>query len=221
VRRVPSERKRPGSGELPASGSGRPRTRPGGGAMTLLRRATREVYRVYDEEEFFVADAREEHFQAGAPDTGVRWLQRVTGATVLLAVTAAVGGVVAVAGTRPARGGRRAGASLLAATGAVVSARARVWRAPVRSGASRRQSSPGRRARDVPRAGALATAAAGPRAEARPRVASGSRLASASPRPHPAQAEAAVMPASVAQPVAVSASAGVQAPGHPEFGFER
>lgn len=184
--------------------------------MTLLRRAPREVYRVYDEEEFFAADAREEHVQAAAPGTGVRWPQRVAGATVLLAVTAAVGGVVAIAGTRPARGGgRRAGASLLAATGSLVSARARVWRAPAGSGGPRRQGSPSRRARDVPPSWARARVAIGARAEARP------RLASASPRLRPVQVEAAVASARVAQPAAVSASAGVRVPGPAEFGFER
>lgn len=184
--------------------------------MTLLRRAPREVYRVYDEQDFFAADAREEHFQAEVQDTGVRWLQRAAGATVLLAVTTAVGGVVAVAGTRPVRGaGRRTGASLLAATGSRVAVRARVWRAPAGSGGPRRQSSPVRRARGVRPAGARATGATGPRTKARP------RLASASPRLRPVQGEAAETPASVARPVAVSASAGVHAPGPPEFGFER
>jgi hypothetical protein len=84
--------------------------------MTLLRRAHREVYRVYSEEEFFACvdhDGRSE--RAGA--AGERRMHRVAGATVLLAATGAMGGLIAVTSLSTATGARRrAGASLLAAT---------------------------------------------------------------------------------------------------------
>lgn len=46
ARRGPPARKRPGSGDLPVPGSGRPRSPRCGGAMKLPARPVREVYRV-------------------------------------------------------------------------------------------------------------------------------------------------------------------------------
>ena len=52
ARRRPSARRRSGHGDLPSPGTGRPRARTMGRLMMLLSRAPREVYRVFDEEDF-------------------------------------------------------------------------------------------------------------------------------------------------------------------------
>ncbi len=73
----------------------------------LLRRAPREVYRVYGEEEFFAtaADERSEPTDGA----GEQRLQRVAGATVLLAAAGAVGGLIAITSLSTAAGARPAG----------------------------------------------------------------------------------------------------------------
>jgi hypothetical protein len=101
--------------------------------MTLLRRAPREVYRVYSEEEFFAWADRDEH-SGSAGAGGERRMQRLAGVTMLLAATGAMGGLIAITGmARTAGARRRASAGLLSATRSLISAqstRARVWREP-------------------------------------------------------------------------------------------
>jgi len=95
ARRCPSVRKRPGLGELPAPGFGRPRARLGGGAVTSLRRAPREVYRLYDEEAFFAGADQEERRKSATTPPGGRRLRRIAGTTTLLAAMGATGGLIA------------------------------------------------------------------------------------------------------------------------------
>jgi len=60
ARRCPSARKRPEVGAFPTPAPGRPRATSGHGAVGLLTRAPREVYRVLGEEEYLTcADLRE------------------------------------------------------------------------------------------------------------------------------------------------------------------
>jgi hypothetical protein len=98
--------------------------------MSLLRRAPREVYRVYREEEFFTAVTRIEQPEAELGGSGERWLRTVIGATLLLATAGALGSVIASASLHSSSGARRAGrASLVASTGSLVArARAHVHR---------------------------------------------------------------------------------------------
>ncbi len=198
--------------------------------MTLLRRAPREVYRVYGEEEFFALAAPDERFEPSG-GTVERGRHRVAGATLLLAATGAVGGLIALNSLSVVTGARRrAGAGLLTATRSLASSRApraEVWseapsargsrrarlreqggaqragRLSVVSGMStRRPVRTGQPVRAVPRAGASERAAAG-----------GGRTRS------PQTAVAAP-----AQPVQVTASAAAAPPqrsGQSEFGFER
>lgn len=190
--------------------------------MTLLRRAPREVYRVYDEQEFFAEDARGEHVLGAGRQAGSLRLHRVAGATIVLAVTGAVGGVIAIAGT-PSSGGRsahRVSTRLLAATGSLLAARGRVWHAPAGARGPRRGSSQAALARDVKHTRALASAANGAREQVR------SLASTAAPKLARAPVDREAL-ASVARNVA-SASAGVaSAPADPrqprqsEFGFER
>src|SRR5580692_272813 len=79
--------------------------------MTLLRRAPREVYRVYSEAEFFDGPADTELFTpTHASGAGERRLRRLAGAAMLAGAVGTMGGAVVLAGSRPARGsGRRAG----------------------------------------------------------------------------------------------------------------
>jgi hypothetical protein len=119
--------------------------------MTLLRRAPREVYRVCGEQEFlaseeelFTCAVRDERFELATSGIGGRRLHRVAGATMLLAVIGAVGGLIAIASLTSVAGDRRrVGAGLLAASASLVSSRAargRVWPEPAGSDASRHQS---------------------------------------------------------------------------------
>jgi hypothetical protein len=189
--------------------------------MTLLQRAPREVYRLYDEQEFFAQGAGEEPFLTGAPEARTRWLHRVAGATVLLAVTGAVGGVIAVAGPPSATGGgRRARSSLRAATGSLLAARARVWHAPTGARGLRLRSSQAALAREGKHARALAVAVNGAREQAR------SLASAAAPRLPSAPVDGEAL-ASVARNVAsapagmASPSAALRQPQPSEFGFER
>jgi hypothetical protein len=79
--------------------------------MTLLRRAPREVYRVYSEAEFFDGPAGTELFApTRGSRAGERRLRRLAGAAMLAGAVGAIGGAVVLAGSRPARGSaRRAG----------------------------------------------------------------------------------------------------------------
>jgi len=178
--------------------------------MTLLGRAPREVYRVYSEEEFFAIADRDVRFDA-TDDAAERRLHRVAGATVLLAVTGAVGGLIAITSLSAATGARRrVGASLLASTRSFISSpavRSKVLRDAARVERVRRpdvhQHRVARhagRGRVVPRTLAVGTPA---------------QLA------RPTASAAAAMPA---QPPGTTASTAVAAPrvsGQSEFGFER
>jgi hypothetical protein len=125
ARRCPSARKRPGAGYLPTLAPGRPRAPAGDRTMTLLRRAPREVYRVYSEEEFFDGVAHEQLFEPIlSAERGERRLRRLAGAAMLAGAVGTVGGAIAVDSSRPARGpGRRIGADSHAATRAYVATR--------------------------------------------------------------------------------------------------
>lgn len=103
--------------------------------MTLLRRAPREVYRVYDEEQFLACAGHDEPFEAVSA-SGERRLQRVAGATMLVAVTGAVGGLVAITSLSSTAGGARRSSGLLAAAGAALGARtvrAQMWQTPAKA----------------------------------------------------------------------------------------
>jgi hypothetical protein len=167
--------------------------------MTLLRRAPREVYRVYGEREFLADMCHDERPEAARSEIGPRRLQRVVGTTMLLAATGAVGGLIAITSLSSVAGDRRRGrADLLAATSSLVSsyaARARVWREGPGSDGPHRQSVSGR-----------------PADRAR-------KVRSAAARP-PTAAVAVRQPAPPIQPAA-SESTEAAASGQSEFGFER
>jgi hypothetical protein len=80
-----------------------------------LGRAPREVYRVYNEREFFADGAHEERLEVERAVAGGRRLQRLAGVTVLLAAVGAAGGLIVVASLPSRAGGRRRGGSRLAA----------------------------------------------------------------------------------------------------------
>jgi hypothetical protein len=110
--------------------------------MTLLRRAPREVYRVYAEDEFFASQVADETF--AVPSRGAdRRLLRLAGGAMLLAAVGAVGGLVAITSLSSApRVGRRRGSGLLAAAGLRGSsplAGARVWQQPTSAPGSPRR----------------------------------------------------------------------------------
>jgi hypothetical protein len=98
--------------------------------MTLLRRAPREVYRVYGEEEFFADTAAPvEDFDAAHSASADAHRQRLAGATVLLAVVGAVGAAIAITTMSSMTAvRRRGGMRLSAASGRPTSAGERIGR---------------------------------------------------------------------------------------------
>jgi hypothetical protein len=207
--------------------------------MTLLRRAPREVYRVYGEEEFLEgadhAEALQTLARAGqggravlppaVSGAGERRLRRVVGATLLVGAVGVVGALTAVSGLLSGRGtGRRFGGSLRASVGASVGPRvglhgsrashvslARIWQARA---AQRRRS-------ELRPASQPARTKHGAAGERRRGPAGGARRSSleiavlAAQRPQAARV-------SVARLTAMAgAAASSQGPVRPEFGFER
>jgi hypothetical protein len=107
--------------------------------MTVLRRAPREVYRVFGEDEFLARVADHRDIEPAAPASAQRLLHRVAGTTMLLAAAGMVGGLVALTSLSSGTGTgtrRRIVAGLLAANGSrsahprpsVRLAPAEVWR---------------------------------------------------------------------------------------------
>ena len=121
MRRFRPARKRSGASELPALASDRTRARTAGVAMvTMLRRAPREVYRVYGEEEFFADAPYDERADASHLGAGERRLKRLATVTLLLAAVGALGGLVVLAGVSSVTRGRRRGARTAAAAARLV-----------------------------------------------------------------------------------------------------
>lgn len=194
--------------------------------MTLIRRAPREVYRVYAEHEFLADALCDEPLRTRGEAAGRRRLHGVAGATVLIATAGALGGVLALESLQSVPGSRRRERQ----RSAVATASTVATRAPHPS--VRR----GQRGRGRPARGSQ-----GPRAARRPpdRVPSAGRRwpareVASIPEPTPVRESAAdpgsppappgVRVAAASSPVAVSAAAGAGATreaGQSEFGFER
>jgi hypothetical protein len=198
--------------------------------MTLLRRAPREVYRVYDEEEFLARTDCEASFEAVAASSERR-LQRVVGATTLVAITGVVGGLVVFTSLPAVVGGSRRSRGRLAAASALASVRterAQMWRAPADTA---RRPIPVAANRFLPRQ--LATRAQparrGQRMEATPPPtglpAVVSPQARPAPRPQapgrPAAGQSAAGQSAAGQSAAGQPAGGQPVAGQPEFGFER
>lgn len=190
--------------------------------MTLLRRAPREVYRVYGEDEFWARSERElcagadqvAPTDVAAPAAARRTLRRVIVSTVLLATAGAVGGSLAMIGSGPTRHSRQravAGPSperggLLAASRSFTASRSEAPRAGGARIWSERASLPA----PVPARPAHAVAASDPGAPI--------EVAAVDVRAHAIPAEA---PSRAADTPSESASAQTSSPGQSEFGFER
>jgi hypothetical protein len=108
--------------------------------MRFLRRAPREVYRVYSEDEFLADPLCDTRAQPIRPVAGGRRLSRIAGATVLVAAAGAVGGLIAgtsapsLAGSR--RRERQRTHSAVASIGSTGASRPRVWRTRAEAGPS-------------------------------------------------------------------------------------
>jgi hypothetical protein len=197
--------------------------------MTLLRRAPREVYRVYGEEEFFTCATNGEHMELATPATGVRRLYRIAGATMVLAAMGAVGALVAIASRSAAGDGRRVGAGLLAATGSLASSRGArthvLWRGSADADGPRHRGAPARpadRARQVELARQIDRARSVRRASARPRAnVAVVGHASAPIEPALQASVAGVTTQASAESRQPEQPAPAQHAGQSEFGFER
>jgi hypothetical protein len=190
--------------------------------MTLLQRTPREVYRVFDEDQFLAPCAGQLGESPAMPLTAAGRLRRIAGTTVLVAAAGAVGGLLAVAGLFSVSGARRRTGVRLSAsnvpssssqtetvrrrhlTGPEVSHDARV------RGQSKRVAS-SRRSRLAVRSVGERSALGGPR---------GGRARAlafvAAPRRTPVEA----LPSARATPAAVGGPQ-LRDSGGPEFGFER
>jgi hypothetical protein len=177
--------------------------------MMLLRRAHREVYRVYGEEDFLAGADQEERFTAAASGAGERRLRRAAGAAMLVGAVSAVGGLIVLNSLPPVKGtGRRFGSGLRGDTEVLVFAgvsRARVERGQADAGRPVRVRTTGR-ARQMARA----------RGAKRPGE---RRRAAAAPAQH-VGVQIDATPASVTR-LTASASAEPERSERAEFGFER
>jgi hypothetical protein len=184
--------------------------------MTVLRRAPREVYRVYTEEDFLARVAEQQDIEPAASASAEGLFQRIAGTTMLLAAAGLVGGLVALASLSSGNGTRRR-----SATGLLV------------AGGSHRAPSQ-RSARIAPAEVLPEAAGAGGSRKQGAEVAE--RVPIRRPEPRLVSPEEALPVADVAQPrsapieavTSTSASAGAtavasqpQRSGQPEFGFER
>jgi hypothetical protein len=89
----------------------------------LMRRAPREVYRVYDAEEF-LADVGVDAPVDEAPQfAGDRRLHQIVGAMMLVAVLGALGALLAIIGLSSIGSGRRVRSSSLATAGSTTASR--------------------------------------------------------------------------------------------------
>jgi hypothetical protein len=195
--------------------------------MTLLRRAPREVYRVYDEEEFLAGEEWIECPQSACPDTeerdgGGARARHLAVAAMLCSAVGAVGGVIVISSLPPANGSRRTITSLRAAVVAAVPARAsrtRIWQARTVANAPGRESRQG-----SPRAAAGSWPS---QVQTRREIPGSPRQADVaievdvppSADARPVTASSATEP-STAEPAAAASSAG-RSEAHAEFGFEQ
>jgi hypothetical protein len=195
--------------------------------MTWLRRAPREVYRVYGEEEFFAETTPHTEPANPTPDGNAEHqLQRLVGATALLVTVGVVGGMIAIASISSSAGRRRSGTRVSAAGGSPLPAGERVARMDASAGMP---VAPGRRVdRDssAPPAGERKRPA-GPRRSApaasphrlRPRVVV-AQIVSAPDSAPVVQVASAGAPVSVTDSMTGTSVASRQ-PVQAEFGFER
>jgi hypothetical protein len=194
--------------------------------MTLLRRAPREVYRVYAEEEFLADTRCDEPLHTVGAAAGGRRLHRIAGATALVAAAGAVGGLIALTGLQSLAGGRRRErqrpAAVTALTASTRATRPSVWREPGGRGRPGRglvghHAQPGA-APERPSGGRARAREVAPVSDGAP--APESTLApDGAPAPQSAPVQAAA-PSGAARAVAAAAAAPRQS-GAAEFGFER
>jgi hypothetical protein len=123
--------------------------------MTVLRRAPREVYRVYSEDEFLTRSAEDQDLEFAAGASAARRPHWVVGTTMLLAAAGVVWGLIALTGFSSVTGTRRRiGTGLLDTGGAhgalsrpaVRVVRAHVSRKSARAVVSRDRGAMGREA---------------------------------------------------------------------------
>ena len=187
--------------------------------MTLLRRAPREVYRVYTEDEFLADASCEELFPTSGRAAGSRRLSRLAGTTLLLAAAGAVGGLVVLTSAQSLSGGRRRERPRPAMTSGLLAAvRAQHLSAQRRRGAAG-VGGPGRGSVSPHIARRQSRASVVRVRKHRHDVAAPSELARVRTSPPVPQSPVVEAVASVgAQPTVAAA---VDKPGQAEFGFER
>ncbi len=194
--------------------------------MTLLRRAPREVYRVYSEEEFLADPLCDKRMRELDAARGGRRLNRIAGMTVLVAATGAVGGLVAwtsapsIAGSR--RRERERSHPAVASVGQIRSSAPRVWR--VREGVARRSQAHTRVRTAKRRGGTPFSRARARRRDITPSPISTLRSVSASDQgsaPSPQTGRAMAVALANTPPPATAVAVRPTPPGQSEFGFER
>jgi hypothetical protein len=193
--------------------------------MKLLRRAPREVYRVYSEDEFFAdTTPHAEHVEAPSPGSTERQLQRLAGATVLLVTVGVVGGMIVLTSVSTPASRRRGDARSSATSGSPPPAGDRMARMDASSGIPAVPERPVDRDGTAPhiggrkqQAGSRRRALTAPPRRVRPRVA-GTQTVSA--RAQAVLSANAGAPVSLAEPATETSAVSPQ-PVQVEFGFER
>ena len=197
--------------------------------MRSLRRGRREVYRVYEEEEYLAGADDEMGFGARASVASEGRARRVAGAAMLFGAVGAVGGLIVVSALSPSRGSRsRVGGALRVASGSAAAggslasghvSRSQIW------GALAVRYRPGREARRATRA-AVVDRRVGPGERPHELALAPRRVLAPVPAvtvgavPTDAAPIDAVSRGSVV-PATARASAVPASVGHTEFGFER
>jgi hypothetical protein len=191
--------------------------------MTVLQRRPREVYRVFDEDDFFLRGAGESRATPAMPLAAESRARRYVVAAALMAATGALGGLLAVAnvlsvpGSRRRAGGRRFAATTPVGAWASSSTRAETVAVAPQPTLSRPSSHAGARERSRR-----------VRPSHRPRLHARSALARRVVGPGRAPALTTVAPAAAATSVPAAAYGSLAPAGSeqprpdgPEFGFER
>jgi hypothetical protein len=198
--------------------------------MTVLRRAPREVYRVYGEDDFLARVAEHQDIEPAAPASTERLLHGIAGTTMLLAAAGMVGGLVALTSLSSGAGSRRRIATrLLVADGsrgapsrrATRVAPAKVWREAASADGSGKHGARQRRTSRtlVPQRAALAVRLPLDRPE--PRVITPDRTVPVADEAQPRSAPIEAVTSTTASPGATTVVSQPQRSGQSEFGFER
>jgi hypothetical protein len=198
--------------------------------MTMLRRAHREVYRVYGEDDFLARVADHQDVEPAAPARAERLLHRVAGTAMLLAAAGMVGGLVALTSLSSGAATRRRLATGLLDAGGLRgapswrSARvapAELWREAAGADRSREHGARERTTSRIRVPRRVDLAARLPHDRSEPRVVSPDRTVPVVDEAQPRSASIEAVASTTSSAVTAAGAPQLQRSGQSEFGFER